>query len=270
MLTHHGKTFRSQNSNAGTLDPEFNAFEAGVAVPPLPDVQHPLFNQAGPHIRNFPQNENTGWASDFQKLQLSDPAYSAPQPQFQIEDPRHVNLRGWQSEFMHGQHLPPAQQQESQAPSFQGNHNNSLAFMNNRMVHGIPALPGTPQTLNQATRPEETFDESAFEAAFDQARAEVEMQGNNTVQDPEQTNVGDEEQLKIGSDTIPHVENSDTTNSNDNSDELARTAGHLLDSISHDQSQKFKDSNFLALMRRIRDREVRVEGDQFRDVSTFP
>lgn len=54
----------------------------------------------------------------------------------------------------------------------------------------------------------------------------------------------------------------------DEADDLARTAGQLLDSVRHDQSQKFQDSSFLALMRQLRDREVRVEGDRMIDVST--
>lgn len=171
---------------------------------------------------------------------------------------------------MHQQPFHSAQQQIPQPGVVQGNYSNSFGFANSGMAHAVQPLSGNPQTLVQPTKPEEAFDESAFEAAFDQARAEVEMQENDTTQDREQTSIGDEEQLKIGSDTIPHVEKSDAVNSTDNSDELARTAGQLLDSVSHDQSQKFKDSNFLALMRRIRDREVRVEGDEFRDVSTFP
>ncbi|QDS74319.1 hypothetical protein FKW77_004104 [Venturia effusa] len=45
--------------------------------------------------------------------------------------------------------------------------------------------------------------------------------------------------------------------------ELARTAGALLDSVSHDTSSKFQESVFLQLMRRIRDHEIRIEGEQF-------
>ncbi|MBE7181807.1 MAG: hypothetical protein INR71_11485, partial [Terriglobus roseus] len=41
-------------------------------------------------------------------------------------------------------------------------------------------------------------------------------------------------------------------------DELSKTAGHLLDSVAHDTSDKFQNSSFLALMRRLRDKEVRV------------
>jgi hypothetical protein len=50
-------------------------------------------------------------------------------------------------------------------------------------------------------------------------------------------------------------------------EELARTAGHLLESVSHDTSEKFQSSVFLQLMRRLRDKEVTVEGENFVEVS---
>lgn len=114
----------------------------------------------------------------------------------------------------------------------------------------------------------EIFDESAFEAAFAEARAEVELQEN----EPQVISGGHAEHtvpalepIKIGSDTIPAQQEGV-----DEGEELARTAGQLLESVKHDQSQKFKESNFLALMRQLRDREVTVEGDEFRQVSTPP
>ncbi|KAK8156732.1 hypothetical protein BC567DRAFT_235773 [Phyllosticta citribraziliensis] len=57
---------------------------------------------------------------------------------------------------------------------------------------------------------------------------------------------------------------------NQEDEELARTAGQLLDSVSHDTSEKFQQSNFLALMRKLRDYEVRVDGDKVVEVSTAP
>lgn len=45
-------------------------------------------------------------------------------------------------------------------------------------------------------------------------------------------------------------------------DELAQTAADLLDKVSHDQSEKFQNSTFLDLMRKLKNREVQVEGDQ--------
>jgi hypothetical protein len=50
-------------------------------------------------------------------------------------------------------------------------------------------------------------------------------------------------------------------------EELARTAGHLLESVQHDTSEKFQSSVFLQLMRRLRDKEVTVEGENFVEVS---
>ncbi|KAL1644726.1 hypothetical protein SLS58_004188 [Diplodia intermedia] len=58
---------------------------------------------------------------------------------------------------------------------------------------------------------------------------------------------------------------------NNDDEELARTAGQLVDSVSHDTSQKFVQSRFLALMRQLRDHEVRVDGDKIVEVSeTLP
>lgn len=124
----------------------------------------------------------------------------------------------------------------------------------------------------------EQFDESAFEAAFEQARADMELQGADAVPDIEQslheTNQIDSvepvhEEIRIGSDIIPQTEQDPHTRNRD-ADALAQTAGQLLDSVRHDQSEKFQQSSFLALMRRIRDREVEVEGDEFREVSSNP
>jgi hypothetical protein len=46
-------------------------------------------------------------------------------------------------------------------------------------------------------------------------------------------------------------------------DQLSRTAKQLLESVSHETSDKFAQSSFLELMRRLRDKEVHVEGEDF-------
>jgi hypothetical protein len=51
-------------------------------------------------------------------------------------------------------------------------------------------------------------------------------------------------------------------------DEMAATAGKLLERVADNTSDKFKNSQFLQLMRRLRDREVRVEDDKIVDVNT--
>jgi hypothetical protein len=49
-------------------------------------------------------------------------------------------------------------------------------------------------------------------------------------------------------------------------DEMAATAGRLLERVADNTSEKFQNSQFLGLMRRLRDREVRVEEDKIVEV----
>ncbi|KAF2471992.1 uncharacterized protein BDR25DRAFT_221979 [Lindgomyces ingoldianus] len=50
-------------------------------------------------------------------------------------------------------------------------------------------------------------------------------------------------------------------------DDMAETAGRLLERVADNTSEKFQNSQFLELMRRLRDREVRVDGDKMVEVS---
>lgn len=120
------------------------------------------------------------------------------------------------------------------------------------------------------------FDESAFEAAFEQARADMELQSADTLEleqhlhdsNQAETLEPTHDEVRIGSDTITQSDKQDLQSQIRDADALAQTAGQLLDSVRHEQSEKFQQSNFLALMRRIRDREVEVSGDDFREVSS--
>ena len=73
-----------------------------------------------------------------------------------------------------------------------------------------------------------------------------------------------EEFPKIGSDTIP-ADNGLSPAAE--SDELSRTAGVLLDTLKDERNTKFQNSAFLGLMRQLRDKEIRIEGDQMVSVS---
>jgi hypothetical protein len=165
----------------------------------------------------------------------------------------------WYNEFLR------QSQQTSQSPTIQG------VFRRGAIIADLEYSGASSSSLFHAQTSQEftateIFDEPAFEAAFAEARAEVEMLENELSQQDETTVSGEiVDTVRIGSDTIaPQLDGVDE------SDELAKTAGQLLDSVRHDQSQKFKESNFLALMRQLRDREVTVEGDEFRQVSTLP
>lgn len=190
--------------------------------------------------------------------------------------------QGWQNEFMAQQHNP---QQSQQVPAQQSHQPYGYGFQ----PSFAPSYPlnGSmnafqPQGPTETQQPAaDAFDESAFEAAFEQARADMELEAANAIQEnaedvneTAQPEVAAEpalhEEIRIGSDTISQADKEETKAQSNDADELARTAGQLLNSVSHEKNQKFQQSNFLALMRRIRDREVHIEGDEFREVSTSP
>ena len=52
-------------------------------------------------------------------------------------------------------------------------------------------------------------------------------------------------------------------------DELSRTAGQLLVNLKDEKSEKFRQSNFMQLMRQLRDKEVMVNGENIVPVSTI-
>ncbi|OQD85246.1 hypothetical protein PENANT_c010G03192 [Penicillium antarcticum] len=273
--------FRSQNSREGILDPEFAAFEANTAGPALPDLQHPahfggqVHRPAVQHPAHHPGNAS--WASDFQNLQISGPSH----PVSQLNRPNVAPATaqgGWQNEFMNQQQRGPMSQAQH-TPQMHGGFQPS--FAPSYPIYGSVNQMQPPQAMQpEQQKPMDHFDESAFEAAFDQARADMELQGADFAQqdvqqqlDTDQVDTVElvtQEQIRLGSDLIPQSDNEDPQTRVRDADELARTAGQLLDSVRNDQSQKFQQSNFLALMRRIRDREVEVEGDEFREVSTNP
>ncbi|KAF7595417.1 hypothetical protein BBP40_006037 [Aspergillus hancockii] len=266
--------FRSQNSSEGILDPEFSTFESNLAGAPLSDLQHPgHFATPSSHFAVRNPTPNPDWAADFQRMQISGPSPLAhQQPNLATVSVPTFAQHGWQSEFINQQQQPsPAQQHQPLIqrfqPSFAARYTASEAVVN--------TFPSAQEMVSSQLPPTEVFDESAFEAAFEQAKADLASQTTDNTQDVanEVNQLGAtptsqaQETIKIGSDTIPPTSKDDVRAQLNDADELARTAGQLLQSVSHDQSQKFRESNFLALMRRIRDREVHVEGDEFRETS---
>ena len=222
------------------------------------------------------QTPSADWASDFHNLRISGPP-PLPASQYHHLPAMPAMSGGWQNEFIRQQQTPqpPQQAQARAAPlplqpynqAFRPSFAPSFALDNQNQIPSTNASAG-------AQAPIEAFDESAFEAAFEQARADMELEEDGLKQDDVREEVDQpiSEDIRIGSDTIPYpqAENKDYVAPADEASELAKTAGQLLNSVSHEQDQKFKESNFLALMRRIRDREVEVDGDEFREVSTNP
>jgi len=152
----------------------------------------------------------------------------------------------------------------------------------------MPQQDTTLSPIAQQKRPEsqtdDMYDEAAFEKAFDAAGLKMEQsinqQDTQLDQDLYRTKEAGKnltspereawlDHSRIGSGRIldeAQERQSQQKQAND-ADELARTAGQLLENVKGDQSRKFQESNFLSLMRQLRDKEVRVEGDKLVDVS---
>ena len=121
-------------------------------------------------------------------------------------------------------------------------------------------------------KPEESLylpEEEAFAQAFESA--ERELNAPDITADTRTALVEEATQptpYRIGSDRIldGSQETEETSRDKDDSDELAKTAADLLEKVKGDTSKKFQESNFLSLMRQLRDREVKVEGDKIVNV----
>lgn len=76
------------------------------------------------------------------------------------------------------------------------------------------------------------------------------------------------DQFLVADDEAQIAESDMPANSSITTDDLSTTAGLLVSSIAHEQNPKFQNSEFMGLMKRLRDREVIVEGNDMVDSGT--
>ncbi|KAH0558856.1 hypothetical protein GP486_004510 [Trichoglossum hirsutum] len=266
--------FRSSaGPNAGVLDPEFEAFQAASA-PPL-ELQ-PHFAQP-PHLRS---THIPDWASDFQHLNISQQPSPVNRPQYRP----HASIQGavagvWHQEFLQAQNN--VQHDPMQNPGMQrgfGGIGMAGFGMQGASVYGggMNMELGGSEAHAQHYVPQqgdEIYDDAAFEQAFETANLEFAQQedlesGRELLGEEGPSAIdGRNSSVEVEAETEQKRQGEP---GEEDSDELARTAGRLLDSVKDNQSQKFQESTFLSLMRRIRDREVRVEGDKMVEVGNIP
>jgi len=301
----HG--FRSlPGPNAGHLDPEFEAFQSGqpsyggqVGHPQLSNPSTPFRPSHPSTPQSLNQPGSSGWASDFQRLQISTPT---PSPlhmsKLQNQAQQRQDIGGWHNDF--------AQQFQNGQNSgmTQSGQMGSQAFGNRFSSGGVGMGMGIQQygggmmgQTEQIQQPVETFDDAAFARAFEEAsRAELEAQeefaalsreidtlndesrqGQTLSQDQnvemdqeilldksaEQLMSSDQPQIPnqapLGADLI---EDHRLQPGKEDPDAMARTAAHVLDTVRNNPSDKFANSEFFGLMRQFRDRELTVAGDQ--------
>ncbi|KAF2145394.1 uncharacterized protein K452DRAFT_283754 [Aplosporella prunicola CBS 121167] len=296
--------FRGPAQNAGALDPEFEAFQAGQ---PRPDVI-PGF-PPGFVPRNAPPPPQAGfagpsalpdWASDFQRLQVSSPPPA--QQHFQPQAAAHNVSAAWHQDFLqHQSSSPGPQAQQGPAP---GMYNPSMSYGGYGAFQQRQPFMMQQDMSAKGKEAEPVFDDAAFAQAFDAAHADIiaeeeamhKMETDATeVREAETVSRNQEEQSSLNQrpesllrDLQPptldrpmepildhqmpleeqEAKQEERQQPSHDDEELARTAGQLLDSVSHETNKKFQESSFLALMRRLRDYEVRVDGDKM--VETAP
>ncbi|KAJ5557469.1 hypothetical protein N7494_001384 [Penicillium frequentans] len=247
--------FRSQGQE-GILDPEFASFEASRGVPDLPVFENPA--QFGrPAQLPAAVHQNAGWAHDFQNLHISGPA--PPQLQYQAQGPSGFQAQGgWHEEFMRQQQSQPA----AASTHLARNHPSTNSAYQSPFAAGYPMYNSSTYQAPQEAHVQQTAPTEKASGSRGRASPQANVHDASPI-DPFNTA---EQDTQFGSDDTVQSEQQTEARAQD-ADALARAAGQILTSVSHDQSEKFQQSNFLALMRRIRDREVEVKGDDFAETA---
>ena len=199
-------------------------------------IPHDQFQRAPlPLLATHPPEQD--WNQQFQRINISSP----PPAQFisssqKGKQPEFSPVSGWHDEFTRFQSPVPPHEQFSYQPQVQ----QRLASM--AYTTSFPIEQTIPQQQLPSIAPQ--FEDEAFELAFAEAEAVAQTPAQH---DPEL--MEEEEQPKLSE--------------REEADRLAQTAGELFDRLRHerDTDEKFRNSTFLALMKRLRDREVVVAGN---------
>ena len=210
-----------------------------------------------------------------------DDVRQSPIPQSQFH--QHAPLQRHQTPDWHEDFLAQQNQSPSYQPQYQQRPTNGWAtgYTNGLVQHSNNILSPTAKEKQPDWQAEETYDEAAFEKAFKKVQSALQVEQDIQLdqdlyrtREAGQTLLDDEindhvTQPGLRSDHVVSEDEEQKAESKDeaDADELARTAGQLLDNVKGDRSRKFQASSFLSLMRQLRDKEVRVEGDKLVDVS---
>ncbi|KAH9485130.1 Peroxisomal targeting signal receptor [Psilocybe cubensis] len=211
---------------------DLSSMRAALPMHPVPQMQ-----------MQAPQNAATAsWASDFmaqsttpiamQSLNLGQPMQTAA---------KGMNMDVQVDHQLHPMHAASSTVLPPQAGGMQWNPTLSNFRMSNSMPAFMPQMP--MQHLAHQPQPAVTNKRISWDREF----SAQELQ--HTVSTPVVTQIDEPVQEQI---QRPGGE----------ADELARTAGMLLENVRHEQNPKFQKSQFMGLMKQLRDGEVIVEGNQ--------
>ncbi|KAK9381570.1 uncharacterized protein V2V93DRAFT_367295 [Kockiozyma suomiensis] len=260
----HSQAFRSRETYDHAVDAQFSSFVNDTAGPSANASAESVARdfsrlsvaqrEQQAHIRTLMDQENRAKQnihrqSQYQ-IQQHQQLQHQQQQQQQLQSASPSSTDMWHQDFMQFLDAPVPSQNQKQIPQqqiFQQPAGSTYMPMYPQMQMPEPIMHNTlsynaDQQQQQALHPaafevqqskvfDDAFDQIERETAVDTAREEVESDA-----DDKDKQVGD--------------------------DGLSAVAGELLQSLQGNKTQKFKDSTFLALMRRLRDKEVVVQGNR--------
>lgn len=207
--------------------PDTNVFQFNGLNRELEMMQSPSLQQQPPQ----PQPAN--WAGDFMQHQQHQ---GAPQ---QFDEFEKIYQQGQHTQIIHGKKLYAV----------------FFLYYSILMLFVIGANWNEEFETFQASHPGHVItqqERDAFERAFDEAK-----QGA-----PQAVNWEQEFAAQESWATEFEQQEKPAVVANNDNEALARTAAMLLDSVDVESNPKFKNSQFMNLMRRLRDSEVAIEGDK--------
>ncbi|KAJ1020781.1 hypothetical protein NDA16_004171 [Ustilago loliicola] len=185
-------------------------------------------------VQAAPRAAPSGWATDFLSAEAShthSPMQAQPSQQMHTEQQQHA---------IHTNIIPMGLRMGMMPHATTANMHFSPSPM---LQHEQPHQQHLSHTIQQSSAPQ--VDNAKWAEAFTAFEA-----SSKPTEAPPQPMLDDAKPAEKVDYTDPQER-----------DELARTAGRLVSSVEHDQSAKFKQSNFLDLMRKIRDKQAGIQGD---------
>ncbi|KAF3939446.1 hypothetical protein ABW19_dt0203231 [Dactylella cylindrospora] len=261
--------FRHQPLQSHPLDHEFEQF---LGTPPGPSQQQAVPQQPIQYFAPTPSPplQQASWATDFQRLQINTP------PPAQLQHTPNVGFTGWGTEFLQQLKAPSAAPVVASGSSIQQNGvlGNS-GYMGIGMSSYSPGIQPMSSMQEQSLNAKVDYTDAEFDQMFEEAAAQQFGQAEQMdfpqreapkpqLLTPATTPLSQVEELRP-EETQKEAEQ-EKEREKDDADELAKTAGQLLDSLSQDTSQKFQESQFLALMKKLRDKTVKVEDGKMVEV----
>lgn len=124
-------------------------------------------------------------------------------------------------------------------------------------AHGV--TKGDVRNMNDILAQGDRLEDFDFDSFLDQKQP-----------DRQAFDLKEEEPLQEEAQTKQIPQKHEQEHTADEDDALAATAKELLEKVDHNQTDKFKNSQFLGLMRKLRDREMKVEGDKMVETVSAP